>query len=314
MMRLKTAVQSGLKKIGYTLINTEQHNLNMNYYRDVLIESSKIVKEENIESIVFSKDRAIQLHAFLLSYTQKVRHYGPMYILYRISDDRHKKSYEDLKKTFSLEPFVFIEEQQFRDQLLDIIKTSKAKTIGFYVDDMVFLRSVNYEDILKITTLDNVVSLSRGKDMDYSIVLQRKIDLPTFTDLGNELLLFNWDQYDYLSDWTYPLGVSGYFYGRDELFVMFNQISFKAPNSLEMSMQKFRGFFKTRNGVCYETISCCCVHANIVQTECVNPILGGFSIEGLLEKWEQGLMIDVSQFYGKLGSEAQFLNYSFVKR
>jgi hypothetical protein len=279
-----------------------------------MIDNIKTIKKEKIDSIVFSKDRALQLHAFLLSYVEKVENYGNIYILYKTSDKRHKKSYDELIQIFHTDKFIFIEENEFRNQLIDIISHSIAKTIGLFVDDMIFLRPINYNNILELNTLENIVTLSRGNDMDYSVVLQRNIDLPTFTDIGNEMLSFSWNQIKYFSDWTYPLGVSAYFYGRDELYIMINQQYFKAPNSLESSMQFYKDFFINRKGVCYETISCCCVHANIVQTEWVNPTLGEFSIDDLLNEWLNGNMIDLRHYYGKKGNEAQLQKYTFIKR
>lgn len=312
--KFEPIINKFISKLGYKFINLDSYYKKSNYYRKVMIERAKFKKEEKIDSIVFSKDRAIQLHAFLISYIQQVQDYGTIFILYKTSDERHKKSYEELKTIFNSEKFVFIEETEFRKQLIAILSQSKANTIGLYVDDMIFLQTVNYTDILKVNTFENVVTLSRGKEMDYSVVLQRKIDLPTFANLENEMLSFSWNQYNYLSDWTYPLGVSGYFYGRDELLIMFSDQSYKAPNSLESSMQFYKEFFINRKGVCYSSISCCCIHANIVQTECINPTLGVFSIEDLLNKWNEGMKIDVSQFYAKTGNEAQFQRYTFTKR
>lgn len=313
---MKTKLFAFFKKRGYLIIKTNQYNQDINYYRDVFIEKSKKGNcfENKIDSIVFSKDRAMQLHAFLTSYVEKVQDYGAMYILYKASNEKHKKSYEDLKHIFVNYPFEFIEENEFRSQLIKIVSDSVAKLIGFYVDDMIFLKKINYNDILNIPSLNNVVTLSRGKEMHYSVVLQREIDLPDFIKMDNGMLMFNWDQYEYLSDWTYPLGVSGYFYGRDEIMVMLNSIPFKAPNSLESGMQKFRNFFLNRNGVCYENITCCCVHANIVQTECINPTIGSMTVENLLSEWENGKMIDLNDFYDKSGDVAQFQNYSFIDR
>lgn len=239
---------------------------------------------------------------------------GTMYILYKTSDDRHRKSYEEVIEIFKKEDFIFIEENNFREQLLCICKKSIAKTIGLFVDDMIFIKNINYKKIVNINTLDYVVSLSRGKDMDYSIVLKKKLIMPEFTKYDDEFLCFRWDYSQVFSDWTYPIGVSGYFYGRDELVVMLHSTLFKMPNSLESNLQKFKPMFINRFGMCLEQISCVCIHANIVQTECINPVLGTFTIEDLLVNWESGFMIDLKHFFGITGAAAQFQDYQFIKR
>jgi hypothetical protein len=95
---------------------------------------------------------------------------------------------------------------------------------------------------------------------------------------------------------------------------MLKSIDFKAPNSLEGNLQVFKPIFIHRFGVCLDQICCVAVHANIVQTEHDNPVLGTFSIADLLNKWNQGLMIDTTRFYGKGGDVAQLQAYEFVPR
>jgi hypothetical protein len=73
-------------------------------------------------------------------------------------------------------------------------------------------------------------------------------------------------------------------------------------------------FYKYRYGLCLETISCVCIHANIVQTDWSNPILGTSSIENLLELWEQGLSINTEKFYDKLGKDVKYQEYEFIQR
>lgn len=310
--KLKDIIITFFLKRGYVLIGIDEYRQKCNYYREVMNENK--TKEDKIETIVFSKNRAIQLYAFLESYIENVNNYGKVYVLYKTTTEKHEKSYNQLKHLFQSKNFIFIEENDFRNQLISILKNSNAKTIGLFVDDMIFLNKIDYKSILKINTLENVVALSRGRDMDYSVVLQKKIEVPKFSKIDDKLFKFSWNEIAVFSDWTYPLGVSGYFYGRDEFYVMINQQSFKAPNSLESSMQTYLDFFTNRNGVCYETISCCCIHANIVQTECVNPTLGEFSVDDLLFEWESGKKIDLSQFYNKNGNVAQIQKYSFIKR
>jgi hypothetical protein len=209
---------------------------------------------------------------------------------------------------------VFIEENDFKRQLIEICENSRAKTIATYVDDMIFIRKVDYNKILQIDTLDNMVTLGRGPEMNYSVVLNKPLVLPKFSSNGDGFQYFRWDFTHEYSDWTYPVGVGGYFFGRDELVVMLKSVDFKAPNSLEISLQQFKPMFIHRFGVCMDHISCVAVHANIVQTEHNNPVLGTFSIEELLNKWEEGLMIDIHRFYGKSGDIAQLQAYDFIPR
>ena len=311
---IKKAVRWYLDRSGWRLVRKDAYAGPVDHYRQVLIEGRAKPKEHKVDSIVFSKDRAMQLHAFLSSYIQMVSGRGTMYVLYRGSDERHAQSYRELAAEFCGEDFVFVLETDFKAQLREISDQSAASVIGLFVDDMLFIRAVDYHRILEFDLLKQVVTLSRGKDLEYSQVLKKHLTLPPFARAGDDFLSFKWNYADEYSDWTYPIGVSGYFFARDEWVVMLRSIDFKAPNSLEGNLQVYRPLFLDREGVCPDQISCVCIHANLVQTECVNPTLGTFSVEELLARWQDGLAIDLSFHRGSSGGEVQFKPYLFTER
>lgn len=301
-----------LNRKGFEIIRTKDLKEITSHYWKVIIEMKNSKNVDKIDSIVFSKDRALQLYAFLESYYEMVTNHGRMYILFKATNDRHKKSYIELQNLFKFKDCVFIEEIDFRQQLLEICENSNAKMIGLYVDDMIFLIKVDYQKILNLDLQECVVALSRGKDLDQHP--GRELILPEFTKRADGFESFRWDYSNSFSHWTYPVGVSGYFYYKDEWNVMLRNTLFRAPNSLEGSLQKFVPLFMQREGICLDQIACVCVHANLVQTEWDNPILGTFSIDELLEKWEKGLCIDISKFYNSPGMDAKYQTYEFKNR
>jgi hypothetical protein len=311
---IKRRILGLLNKRGYELLKTTELDEKIDYFRKVLLEGKGRSLERKIDSIVFSKDRSMQLHAFLTSHSKMTMGGGTIYILYRASSERHKQSYEDLKALFQHKDFVFVEEFDFRKQLISLCENSTAQTVAFFVDDIIVTHPVDYNKILDIDHLSNVVSLGRGKEMDYSVVLKKKLILPEFKKGADGFEYFRWDYTTEYNDWTYPIGVGANFFDRNELVVMLKGVCFKAPNSLETNLQLYKPIFIHRFGVCLEKIACVAVHANLVQTEGVNPDLGTFNVEELLKKWEDGWMIDLDKFYGVGGDVAQLQAYEFVKR
>lgn len=301
-----------IERHNYRLLSENELSAYVGYTHNLLKEIENSTESKQIDSIVFSKDRAMQLYAFLASYTEKVKNRGRMYVLYKCTSQRHQKSYEQLRASFGEENFVFIAEEAFREQLIRICENSAADRIIFYVDDMIFTHEVDYDVLSSIDTTQHVVALSRGMDMDYSVVMQKQLNLPPFTKQVNNLSRFNWNHSIEYSDWTFPLGVSGYMYGRIEITAMLKSILFKAPNSLENAMQIFLPYFINRYGLCSVNASCVCVHANLVQTEKINKTLGTYSIEELLDLWEKGKRIDLLQFYDKPMNETQQKAYTFI--
>jgi hypothetical protein len=285
----------------------------MSKFVSVLIETLD-TSHSDIESIVFSKDRAMQLHAFLCSYLENVCNPGVLHILHKVSTETHRKSYDDLKTVFSNNRFVFHEETDFRRELIDICEKSKSGKIMFYVDDMMFTHKLDYDAARRINTSKYILALTRGSDLTYSIVLQKPLSVPRYYSNIEGFESFKWNEADEISDWSFPLGVSGYMFGQSETVAMLKSINFKAPNSLEAGMQSFLPFFINRYGLCSVNAICTCVPANLVQSEWSNLSLGTFTTDELLSLWESGKMIDRQEFYGKPVGITQTQRYTFIDR
>lgn len=117
-----------------------------------------------VSALVFSKDRAMQLEAFVSSFLEMVTldKSSTLFVLYKCSSKEHQSSYDLLIKRFCNEEITFVEEKDFRADVLKILMSSKSKTISFFVDDMIFLNKVNFEEISRIDTSKYTLSLSRG--------------------------------------------------------------------------------------------------------------------------------------------------------
>lgn len=271
-------------------------------------------KNDEIVSLIFSKDRAMQLDGFLASYFENVKNYSTIKVLYHVSNDAHKNSYEELQNIYADLPVEFVPETDFRTNLITIIEQSFEDRIIFYVDDMLFSQKIDYDWLKVVDPLENIVSLSRGKDLNYSTVLAKKLEIPFFNKISENLYHFKWNEISEFSDWTYPIGVSGYMFSRPEITAMMKTTHFKAPNSLEHNLQQFLPYFSMRGGICLEYVATPCVHTNLTQTEGYNNILGHFSLNELLELWNQNKRIDYKEFLGLKVSDAEEKKYNFIDR
>jgi hypothetical protein len=273
-----------------------------------------VPQNDKIVSIIFSKDRAMQLDGFLASYFENVENYYKIKVLFHVSNQAHKKSYADLQIIYADFPVEFIPETDFRNNLIDIIEQSSEDRVIFYVDDMLFSQKMDYNWLKTIDPLKNIVCLSRGKDLTYSTVLAKKLEVPSFNKISENLYLFKWNEINEFSDWTYPIGVSGYMFSRPEIVAMMKATNFKAPNSLEHNLQQFLPYFTMRGGICLENVATPCVHTNLTQTEGYNNVLGHYSIEELLNLWNVNKRINHREFIGLEVSEAEVKKYNFVDR
>jgi hypothetical protein len=267
-----------------------------------------------IISLIFSKDRAMQLDGFLASYFENVKNYSPIKVLFHVSNEAHKRSYIDLQKIYDDLPVEFIPETDFRTNLIDIIEQSFEDRVIFYVDDMLFSQIIDYNWLKTIDPLQSIVSLSRGKDLNYSTVLAKELEVPSFNKISENLYHFKWNEITEFSDWTYPIGVSGYMFSRLEIIAMIKATHFKAPNSLEHNLQQFLPYFTMRGGICLEKVATPCIHTNLTQTEGYNNVLGHYSLDELLDLWNKNKRINYREFIGLEVSKAEVKKYNFIDR
>lgn len=277
----------------------------------------KILNQE-LSGLVFSRDRTMQLHALLTSYIQQVKNFCQLSILYKATDEGSKQSYEVLKKEFEDFPFRFIEETAFAEQVIAWLRQQSADRIFFMTDDAVFLDSFDMNDLLLFNPLDEIFSLTKGKDLQYCFTMDVKQALPFFDTLitkgGISFNAWKWGNYPSSPDWTYPLSVDGTFFMREEILCIAEHITFKTPNSLEANMQLFIDFFLQRKGICYDKVKMINVPCNLVQNEFNNRSTGFFKIEQLQALWQEGKRIDVKMFYGLDAYSAEHARYNFVSK
>ena len=315
---LNRTVISVFKRFGFrlrresTCVSIEQSTFE--FYQYMLRQCPTQTVESGIASVVFSKDRAMQLHAFIGSFLKHVKNRGSIYILYKTSNDQHKESYKELADIFSHEEIIFLEEHDFRPQLIKLCEGFTQDKLVFYADDFIFLRPIDYRKILPISSDEKVFSLILGRDLNYMVHHKCNIVLPKLSPTTDGFLSFSWNSYQTPGNWTYPLTVSGHIFGRLEMCAMLSSITFAGPNSLELGLQVFSPIFSRREGVCPENVVLTIIEANMVQTEVNNSDIEIHSIEELLAAWNDGKQIDIDFFNDQPISEVQLMRYNFTRR
>lgn len=267
-----------------------------------------------IISVVFSKDRAMQLHAFISSFTKHVINRGALYVLYKTTSVEHQNSYHHLADLFKGEDVFFLEEFDFRAQVIQLCEGFSQDKVAFYADDFIFLRPVDYRAIALVSSEENVVALGLGEDMIYSTGHMKPIVQPELIKLSHGFLVFDWNGLQTPGNWTYPISVGAYIYSRYEMCAMLNSIEFYGPNSLESALQVFKPIFLRRRGVCPERVVCAEITANKIQNENDNIVIEKHSIEDLLGIWNSGKIIDINFFEGRPIKDIQLANFRFVDR
>ncbi len=274
-----------------------------------------IAPQKNCSAIVFSKNRAIQLHALLSTYYHYINNPAPLYILYTTSSDRHEQSYKELIALYSHHPIHFVKETSFKKDLEKILDAISSTTLFFMTDDGIFLDHADLQDILSFTNYRHVPSLIKGKDLTYCYVQNKPQPLPDFTPETNSLLSWDWSRSPAYSDWAYPFSVDTSFFVKQEIEHMIRSIDYKGPNSLETALhQTYLPVFLLRKGICYEKAKYVNVVSNVVNSEHANRHSGFHTPDDLLAEWEKGNRILFEEFAGLPCGIAEVKKFSFTKR
>lgn len=241
-----------------------------------------------MRTIVFSKDRALQLDAFLRSYADNVRPSGNVHVLYRASSPRHEAAYEALFQSYSWVRAVQ-QSESFKADVLDLLRGSETNVI-FFVDDQVFLRAWS---VMETSGLSLRLGTNLTRDYVSNDAMQ---PLPTFAHEGVGLLSWCWG--DGALAWGYPLSLDGHVFDLAEFRSLVEQTLFYSPNTLEAHLQRFAPEFRKRRGLCYTVSKVVNVPWNMVQTDWHTRHAEGNGAEEMLKHWEHDERIPVRWLYG----------------
>jgi hypothetical protein len=243
-------------------------------------------------SIVFSKDRALQLDAFLRSHRVNVAEAGEVRVLYLATSMRHARAYADV---FARHPGVTPTPQSlsFKQDVLDLLP--RDGHVVFFVDDIVFIRPWSGHG-------EPGLSLRLGLHLTYNYATGGMVQLlpDPFTTHQNGTVSWRWS--DGCEAWGYPLALDGHVFDAQEMLVLAVSCVFHSPNTFESALQKFLPQFIVRRGACYREARVVNVPWNRVQTDWHMLCGAGNDAEQMLAHWETGKQIDLSGIYGVLNT------------
>lgn len=268
--------------------------------------------------IVFSMDRALQLHALLSTYFEKVKNPVPLHILWRASSEEHREAYEEVFDLFADNQVFSIyqkDREVFRDLLLTMLANIVEDKIFFLVDDIVFFNDLDLSDYLQINTHSAVGSLRLGQNLTRAYTVNQDQELPAFLkEHGYDSNKLVWIWKTGIHDWGYPLSVDGNLFLASEIRTLAESLSFTSPNTFESSLQLYTKYFERRMGVCYQTPKIINIPINRVQIDYKN-ICGNFHQNDLLQAWSEGYQMNYRKIYGFVNESAhQAIDITLIKR
>ncbi len=274
-----------------------------------------------IQTIIFSKDRPLQLHATLSSFELHEANATemPITVLFCASDPSFLNGYTQLAEEFANRLQInWLKESRFKEDLLSQFLPSSRWTLPrrifhrltgrpnkllcefvlFLVDDNIFVRPFSLSSIANSLYLEPHAigfSLRVGRNTVRCYSMNCEQPLPNFeqASLG---LIFHWP--GQVGDFGYPLEVSSSVYRSADLIPLLRRLPYSNPNRLEQGLSAASGFYSGRYPrlLCYDQSVAFCAPVNKVQTFLDNRAGDSqlYTSESLNQLFLKGCRVDVS--------------------
>jgi len=195
-----------------------------------------------INFIVFSKDRAAQLDLFIRSAKICFKEFDDVEIkvLYKYSNDDFKLGYEKLISNNKYRNISFLNETDFRTNLINFLNPTNRYTV-FFLDDNVFINPFSLKDsIFETLYQENMlcVSLRLNPNLTYCYPASLNLKKPNIFYKNDNYNQINWSRELHNGDYGYPMSVDGHVYLTSDIQPYILNLQYRNPNDLEGQMAR----------------------------------------------------------------------------
>ena len=201
-----------------------------------------------ISSIIFSKDRPLQLDLCLNSVHQNFPDSTRNVVIYSCSP-KFENAYKKLQQMHPSVEWCRQSSSIFVDTLA-AIGSSPHDYVGFFTDDdIVYAAAPKVDNNLFGNPAVSCVSLRMGVNINKRRMLgQWQADIPTvLMEASNDCICWDKSMYLYGSYWAYSLSLDGHIFRKSDLHNMMDELCLlegkykwiQNPNQLEQALQRF---------------------------------------------------------------------------
>lgn len=235
--------------------------------------------------VIFSKDRALQLDAFLRSYAAMAHQPSLLHVLYRATTERHRLAYIQVfdQHASLVEPHLG---DDLKTDLLAVLP--KIGCVTFFVDDIVFIRPFDIEECPGL-------SLRLGLHLTRCYPLNTPQSVPPY-ELRNGYVEWIWANGDH--DWGYPMSLDGHVLNLVEIRSTLASATYATPTRIESALSRLVD--DNRVGVCYPETRLVNIPWNRVQDENLgsrHTWCSDLGPDRMLAHWETGYQIALADIY-----------------
>ena len=268
--------------------------------------------------LIFSFDRPLQLYALLESTMKYVKNLNKISVIYRTSNHRFAEAYEKVIRTFDQVHFHKQSEKpnmDFQPLVMKVIFYNDSDFIIFAVDDLVFKDEVDIQNCIDAmnATKAHSFSLRLGTHLRYCYMGDFSENTPNYVHINEHII--GWQINAAQGDWFYPNSVDLTMFRKNDIKSIFETIAFSNPNQLEISWNKQQTDVKKKTALSFIESKAVNIPLNIVNLAENNKNLNLYNSESLLNKFEQGLKMDISPLYKTKNISVHMeYNPSFINR
>lgn len=207
-----------------------------------------------VDFIIFSYDRPLQLYALLESSTTLMKGLNDIFVIYRSSNTDFERGYEIVKKEF---PRVQYLQQgadpagDFKQLTLRAFQANGTEYVVFGVDDIVVKGEIDFDDVIEKMNRYNAYGfyLRLGRSLNYCYPLSCAQPLPPMRQVADGYV---WQFAQATADWGYPHTVDMTVYRKKDISRDLLYMHYINPNTFEGSWAGRSGSVMHRLGMCYE--------------------------------------------------------------
>lgn len=271
------------------------------------------IENHTLAIIIFSKDRAMQLHACITSLKKYAQHcdQADIFVLYKTK--KYQYQYDQLSVEFN--EISFVRETNLVEQTQKILLS--YNTVMFVVDDTLFYRNFDFAVCLHHLFSHNKIlgfSLRLGRNVNWFHIRNVSMKQPEFQKTNDNCFYFKWPGADI--DFGYPLEISSSIYRSKDIASLLKGIR-GDPGDIEGHLsRKKRLFIQSRNYLlCFSKSVAFATPVNIVRdnTCCPAGRKYFYPVKKLASLFDQGFRIDISPPSEKINACHTEVEYKFVE-
>ena len=267
-----------------------------------------------INIICFSKDRPLQLDAYIKSIGIHVMCDYTLHVLYTTSSKEFDETYNKLIHKYE-GTVTFMKETNMNEQLSSLID-SCGEYIMFGCDDVIFVSDVDdsYKDFLSDKRV-MCFSLRLGNNITYSHPANKNEQYAGQV-IDDKYLFWNWVENRNNVDFGYPFELNATIYNKEDVVKYLNMIKGQKwhPNLIEGRFYTgpSNQFIDKPYMVSYKQSKVYVITINRVQNIAPNRVYDEHSTEKLLGLFNEGKKIDIRHYEGVVYDRVHIGDFNII--